>query len=533
MNNMTIGRRITLGFASILLVLFLFNLFIHSRVTRVRNGMIAVTSNSVPSLEYLSDARAGILESMSLIYKHIGSPNEADKKSLEAKIDSNSQLNSTNLDAFGALATPEAKAQLNELNIIRKNYREIRHQILVLSRSATNSEASSVVYQKARAELDPVAAAYLDSIAKCMAQAKKKAADSSHLVLSSTISTDTSLWLGGLIALLVAGGLAYAIIRSTNLVLSDITEALSDGSNQVADAAGQVSSASQSLAEGSGEQAASIEETSSSLEEMASMTRRNAENAHKANELARAAHTAAERGSGDMAAMSQAMGSIKASSDDIAKIIKTIDEIAFQTNILALNAAVEAARAGEAGMGFAVVADEVRNLAQRSAQAAKETAAKIEGAISNTAQGVNLSAKVADALKDIVDKVRQVDQLITEVSSASSEQTQGITQVNVAVGEMDKVIQSNAASAEESAAAAEELNAQAMAMKESVAELMQLVEGTPSSQPDSRPAPTYSTSPKKSTIKTYASGKPAAARSHVSTPMGRKEIPLENRFKDM
>jgi methyl-accepting chemotaxis protein len=143
----------------------------------------------------------------------------------------------------------------------------------------------------------------------------------------------------------------------------------------------------------------------------------------------------------------------------IAKIIKTIDEIAFQTNILALNAAVEAARAGEAGMEFAVVADEVRNLAQHSAQAAKETAAKIEGAIGNTSQGVEISCKVAQALYDIVAKARQVDELAAEVANASGEQSRGITQINTAVGQVDKVTQSNAASAEESAAAAEELTA--------------------------------------------------------------------------
>jgi methyl-accepting chemotaxis protein len=173
------------------------------------------------------------------------------------------------------------------------------------------------------------------------------------------------------------------------------------------------------------------------------------------------------------------MEAIKVSSDDIAKIIKTIDEIAFQTNILALNAAVEAARAGEAGMGFAVVADEVRNLAQRSAQAAKETAGKIEGAIAKTSQGVEISATVAQTLKDIVTKVRQVDELVAEVASASREQTQGISQINSAVSQMDKVTQSNAASAEESAAAAQELNSQAAAMKESVNKLLELVGGAP------------------------------------------------------
>ena len=148
-----------------------------------------------------------------------------------------------------------------------------------------------------------------------------------------------------------------------------------------------ITASSQSLAEGASEQAASLEETSASLEEMSSMTRHNAENAQKANELAKQARSAADKGVADMQAMNAAMEAIKNSSDDIAKIIKTIDEIAFQTNILALNAAVEAARAGEAGMGFAVVADEVRNLAQRSAQAAKETAGQIEGAISQDGAG--------------------------------------------------------------------------------------------------------------------------------------------------
>jgi methyl-accepting chemotaxis protein len=252
---------------------------------------------------------------------------------------------------------------------------------------------------------------------------------------------------------------------------------LNDGANQVSAAAGQVSTASQSLAQGSGEQAASIEETSSSLEEMASMTKRNAENAQKANELAIQAHAAADHGASDMQAMTAAMEAIKVSSDDISKIIKTIDEIAFQTNILALNAAVEAARAGEAGMGFAVVADEVRNLAQRSAQAAKETAGKIEGAIAKTGQGVAISNKVSAALNEILAKVRQVDELVTEVAGASREQTKGIAQINTSIGQMDKITQSNAATAEESAAAAEELNSQAEVMKRSVVELLQVMGG--------------------------------------------------------
>jgi methyl-accepting chemotaxis protein len=256
-----------------------------------------------------------------------------------------------------------------------------------------------------------------------------------------------------------------------------VARSLDDSSNQVSAAASQVSSSSQAQARGAGEQAASIEETSASLEEMAATVKRNAENTQKAKDLARAARTAAEQGSNEMQAMSAAMHSLKTSSDDVAKIIKTIDEIAFQTNILALNAAVAAARAGDAGMGFAVVADEVRNLAQRSAQAAKETAAKIEGAINSTAQGVQISAKVAEVLNEIVSKARLVDDLAAEISTASREQTQGIGQINSAVGQVDKVTQASASSAEESAAAAQELHAQAVAMKQAVGELLKFVSG--------------------------------------------------------
>jgi methyl-accepting chemotaxis protein len=259
--------------------------------------------------------------------------------------------------------------------------------------------------------------------------------------------------------------------------LAHLVGQLSEGSNRVHDSGSSVASASQSLAEGSSEQAASLEETSASLEEMASMTQRNAENAQKANDLARGARNAADKGATDMQAMATAMDAIKASSDDIAKIIKTIDEIAFQTNILALNAAVEAARAGEAGMGFAVVADEVRSLAQRSAQAAKDTAAMIESAIAKTTQGVEINAKVGTALTDIVTKARQVDELVAEIAQASKEQSQGIVQINSAVTQMDKVTQHNAANAEESAAAAQELRAQSQVLRKAVTELQQLVGG--------------------------------------------------------
>jgi hypothetical protein len=376
-----------------------------------------------------------------------------------------------------------------------------------------------------------------------------------RLAVSLAANRKANLWSAAVAILalvLVFVVLAFFTVRRLIVQpMAAVMSHLTASSDKINSMSGQVSSASQSLAEGASEQAASLEETSSSLEEMSSMTKRNAETAGKVKELGSDARTAGDLGVKDMAALVTAMDAIKTSSADIAKIIKTIDEIAFQTNILALNAAVEAARAGEAGAGFAVVADEVRNLAQRCAQAAKETASKIEDAVQKSAVGAEISAKVAKSLEEIVGKARQVDEMAGEVAAASQEQSQGIAQVNTAVTQMDKVTQSNAASAEESAAPAEELTAQAESLKEAVSDLLRLVDGQ--GRQTAASASLSSASHKGGAKGTIAKPhKPVAATAHgngvhttvtsgsrqpgpapvLATASRRSEIPLEGDSKD-
>ena len=350
------------------------------------------------------------------------------------------------------------------------------------------------------------------------------------------------LFVGIGVSILLLNVVGWIVAKSIPRSFMLLIDRLAIGAAQIESASGHIASSSESLASSTTEQAASLEETSASLEEIASMTKNNAENSREAKDLTGAMREVADTGASDMDKMAHAMAAIKESSNNIAKIIKTIDEIAFQTNILALNAAVEAARAGEAGMGFAVVAEEVRNLALRSASAARETAEKIEDSIQKSSAGVQINAKVSLSLAEIVSKARQADELVAQISIASNEQSQGIDQINSSVSQMDAMTQNNAAGAEESANVSADLRTQSTQLTQLVQELQTLVGGKSSSAKRSSkiksPLKTKKTqlaSSRRVTESKTQSSKPAnraLTNKDSKSTAHRDAIPLEDEFQD-
>lgn len=283
---------------------------------------------------------------------------------------------------------------------------------------------------------------------------------------------------GLIITLIVAAAVSIHVTKDIYTTVNVIQNDLSSTTNDVSLTAKELAHAVQSLAEGTAEQAASIQETSSTLEESASMLHQTTQNTKEADVLARQTKDGANKGNIEMQKMLESMVELKKSSSEISKIIKVIDEIAFQTNILSLNAAVEAARAGDAGKGFAVVAEEVRNLAQRSAQAAKDTAVIIESNIALSEKSLAVSEQVSNSLVEINDNANKVSELLSEISTASQEQEIGITQINKAIAQMEIVVHSTASTAQESASSADSLEIYASKMQGVIDALNLLVKGT-------------------------------------------------------
>lgn len=364
-------------------------------------------------------------------------------------------------------------ALIEEIKAPHKSLHESAQEIIKLKTRGENEQALEKFInttipsvEKVSTNLTEIASFYETEATTSLQQVNRKAGQG-KVVLAIL----------GILTISIGSVLAVIISKSISTSLNSIINQLNSASEQVASASNQLSASSQMLAEGSTEQASSIEETSATLEETSSMVRQNTENTKQAAQLSKLAKEAAQKGNTEMAQMMVSMEELKKSSDQISKIIRVIDEIAFQTNILALNAAVEAARAGEAGQGFAVVAEEVRNLAQRSAQAAKDTATIIERNIDLSEQGVAVSQQVNEALNDINVQSQKVNDLLDEIAAASQEQAQGIEQINKAIAQMEQVVQANASTAEQSASASAELSSQAASMNDIVNSLISLVKG--------------------------------------------------------
>ena len=487
MKNWTIGKRITLGFIGIILVSLAIGGFGLSRLNVIKKHSDQIVNDSLPGVVYLGDLLQNLQETRGYVEKHILTTNDALIAAIDKDIRENDETNALILKLYeSSIFEAQDRELWNADKQAAEACEKTLENVLVLSRSNLNAQAFALFVAK----VDPAFQKCRNAVQAHLDYNKRNAAAASREITSAIASSHTMTLFGLGLATVIAFGVGFYIIRGTNGVLTSVASALEDGSNQVAAAARQVSAASQSLAEGSSEQAASLEETSSSLEEMSSMSRSSAEQTERCKVWMGEARLIVGNVDKLLNETASSIQETKRSSEATGKVVKTIEEIAFQTNILALNAAVEAARAGEAGMGFAVVADEVRNLAQRCAQAAKETSVLIENAAAAARKGSELTLSTQEAFKKNIEIATQIGTAVDEIAASVREQTQGIAQINTAVGQMDKVTQSNAAGAEESASAAEELHAQAEALKGAVVELLKIVKGTDTVQtPSAKPTP--------------------------------------------
>ena len=437
------------------------------------NDILAAT---LPPDTYLIETHYMVAHTMIKIYKDLGSTTITDYTEVQRLIADAPVIQKDYklaYDRFMAspLTEPDLRKDLQDSHQHVQRYFELLNQYFLPILNSGDTVAVKVQFDL----MVEVFEAHRDVIEGLLPKIRAHIADSEQ---QAKVIQQQVIWsIGVFSASLLALGLIilYAAYRVSIKPLLRVARDIQEGSEHSRMASSQLTEASQKLAQGASEQAAAIEETSASLEEVSSMIHSTAKNAEQAKQLATETRSSAQDGVHNMQEMTTAMEAIERSSSDVAKIVKSIDEIAFQTNILALNAAVEAARAGEAGAGFAVVADEVRSLAQRSATAAHESAEKIEASIRNSRLGAVSLERVKESLGLIESKIGKTDALVAEITLAAREQAQGIEHVSIAIEQMNKVAQDAAESANQIAHAAEQTHDQAKQVEDLVEQGIEVV----------------------------------------------------------
>jgi methyl-accepting chemotaxis protein len=474
MKNMVVGKKISLAFGVLLALTILLGTLALISANRMHRYQEATVTDAMPGIYEISRADSVAKDMQGRMLMHISSTSQTDMAQVEADIAKmRDQFKDIMKEYEKTIFRPLDREMFGRIEPAYDRYFASWEPIRAVSRQSKNAEAFALYKQNVMPAFQEFQKAIADEVEQNKSYGDECATNS----INAYSNAKWGIWACLLFSILAGSGLGFWIVRGMNSTLRQSATELAQGAGEITSAASQVASSSQSLAQGASEQAASLEETSASSEEITSMTRKNAENSRSAADLMASVDHQIKQGNQTLEQMVVSMQEINSSSDKISKIIKVIDEIAFQTNILALNAAVEAARAGEAGMGFAVVADEVRNLAQRSAQAAKDTAGLIEESIGKSNEGSTKLQAVAQVIRSITESAAKVKVLVDEVNLGSQEQARGIEQIAKAVAQMDQLTQTTASSAEESASASEELSAQAQALNHIVLRLGVLVGG--------------------------------------------------------
>lgn len=470
---LTVGKRFVITSGALLALIVILAIISIMGFNSVGRDVHTMATDTIPGIVYASAIRADVNRLRGDYLQHIAENDQTSLHAVEKDITTANLLLTQDMKSYeDSISQEEDRRNFVKLGPeLDASARGWEDKTRPLSRAGKDVEA----YLAFKTDVMP----HLDSLRAqlgVMIDWNQKVSDKTIAETAQTV--ERSNWLTimmGVGSLVIGIGLSWFMVRAVNLQLRTSISELTEGASQIVAAASQVSSSSQMLAQGSSEQAATIEETSSASTEINSMARRTTDSSKTTADIVTKSQENFVRTNQSLSEMVTSMNGIHASSQKISKILKVIDEIAFQTNILALNAAVEAARAGEAGAGFAVVADEVRSLAQRCSQAAKDTALLIDESIQNSEDGKIKTDQVAAAIRDVTAESAKIKVMIDEINTGSMEQSRGIDQISRSITQMEQTTQSTAATAEQGAAAAEQLNAQAESMRETVLRLGTMV----------------------------------------------------------